>query len=326
MKYIAKRTLLFLLTAITLAASACGGPSVEIDDTRSEEERERQAAPLNSVVFVDAQKFAEMRDAGALVLDARSADAYAAGHLEGAVNADEGVLFKDSQGMIDADIVRLQESARSVGLSNDTDVIIYGGARSSKTARLFWSLEYLGHGQVHLYLDPYETLLEQLGEEPSTEAVTKKGDFVVALRPSINATASEVLAAAKGETDNVILIDTRRLGEYEGVEDRGDPHQGHIPGAVYYYWEDVLDENDNLRPKEELLEEFKANGLWKEDALIVPYCQTGTRSATVYAVFRWLGHENAKNYDGSWVEWAQGVESSDYPITKVENPTSDGSE
>ncbi|MEC9400393.1 MAG: rhodanese-like domain-containing protein, partial [Myxococcota bacterium] len=89
MKYIAKRTLLFLLTAITLAASACGGPSVEIDDTRSEEERERQAAPLNSVVFVDAQKFAEMRDAGALVLDARSADAYAAGHLEGAVNADE---------------------------------------------------------------------------------------------------------------------------------------------------------------------------------------------------------------------------------------------
>jgi len=318
--------LLLLLTTITLAMSACGGPSVEIDDTRSEEERERQAAPLNSVVFVDAQKFAEMRDAGALVLDARSAEAYAEGHLEGAINADEKVLFKDSQGMIDADVVRLQESARSIGLKNDTDVIIYGGGRSSKTARLFWSLEYLGHGQVHLFLDPYETLLEQLGEEPSTEAVTAEGDFVVALRPSINASASEVLAAAKGEADNVILIDTRRLGEFEGVEDRGDPHQGHIPGAVYYYWEDVFDENDQLRPKDELLAEFKANGLWKEDALIVPYCQTGTRSATVYAVFRWLGHEGAKNYDGSWVEWAQGVDSNDYPITKVENPTSEESE
>ena len=315
--------LLLLLTTITLAMSACGGPSVEIDDTRSEEERERQAAPLNSVVFVDAQKFAEMRDAGALVLDARSAEAYAEGHLEGAINADEKVLFKDSQGMIDADVVRLQESARSIGLKNDTDVIIYGGGRSSKTARLFWSLEYLGHGQVHLFLDPYETLLEQLGEEPSTEAVTAEGDFVVALRPSINASASEVLAAAKGEADNVILIDTRRLGEFE---DRGDPHQGHIPGAVYYYWEDVFDENDQLRPKDELLAEFKANGLWKEDALIVPYCQTGTRSATVYAVFRWLGHEGAKNYDGSWVEWAQGVDSNDYPITKVENPTSEESE
>ena len=116
--------LLLLLTTITLAMSACGGPSVEIDDTRSEEERERQAAPLNSVVFVDAQKFAEMRDAGALVLDARSAEAYAEGHLEGAINADEKVLFKDSQGMIDADVVRLQESARSIGLKNDTDVII----------------------------------------------------------------------------------------------------------------------------------------------------------------------------------------------------------
>ena len=45
--------LLLLLTTITLAMSACGGPSVEIDDTRSEEERERQenGIPLQKEVI-----------------------------------------------------------------------------------------------------------------------------------------------------------------------------------------------------------------------------------------------------------------------------------
>jgi len=294
---------LSILTALALVLSACGGPSVEIDDTRSAEEQAREPAPLNDVVFVDAAMFAQMRDAGALVLDARGADSYNAGHIPGAINADEKVLFKDGQGMITADIVDLQQRAQSIGLENDTPVIIYGSGRSSKTARLFWSLEYLGHGEVHLYLDPYETLLAELGEEASTEATTKQGDFVVALRPSIYATASEVLEAVNGDRD-AILIDTRRLAEYEGTEDRGDPRQGYIPGATYYYWEDVLDENDNLRGRDELLAEFQSAGMWDTDALIIPYCQTGTRSATVYAVFRWLGHPSVKNYDGSWVEWA----------------------
>ncbi|MEM1347639.1 MAG: rhodanese-like domain-containing protein, partial [Myxococcota bacterium] len=293
------------LLALALAlAAACGGPSVEIDDTRSDEEQAREPAPLNDVVFVDAQMFAQMRDAGALVLDARSESDYLAGHIPGAVHADEKVLFKDGQGMITADIVELQDRARSVGLENDTPVLIYGSGRSSKTARLFWSLEYLGHGEVHLYLDPYETLLAELGEDASTEPTTKEGDFVVALRPSIYASATEVLEAVNGERD-AILIDTRRLTEYEGTEDRGDPRQGFIPGATYYYWEDVLDENDRLRGRDELLAEFQANSMWNTDALIIPYCQTGTRSATVYAVFRWLGHPSVKNYDGSWVEWSR---------------------
>ena len=38
---------------------------------------------------------------------------------------------------------------------------------------------------------------------------------------------------------------------------------------------------------------------------MIPYCQTGVRSTIVYAVFRWLGHNHVKNYDGSWAEWSR---------------------
>lgn len=308
------------LACVLAFAIGCGGPTVEIDDTRTEQEKNQQAAELNEVVFVDADAFAKLRSEGALVLDARGASDYEAGHVPGAVHADEKALFKDDQGMITADIVELQDRARSIGLKNDTPVVIYGGARSSKTARLFWSLEYIGHGQVHLFLDPYEELIEELGEEPETEAATAEGDFVVALRPSIYATAKEVFDAVNGDAKDVILIDTRRLSEYEGVEDRGDPRQGYIPGATYYYWEDVFGDDDKLRSKEELRAEFEAKGMLDPEVLIVPYCQTGTRSATIYAVFRWLGHDNVKNYDGSWVEWSR---NDDYPVTVIEEPTTE---
>ena len=55
-----------------------------------------------------------------------------------------------------------------------------------------------------------------------------------------------------------------------------------------------------------------------EDVTVIPYCQTGVRSATVYSVLRWLGHPNPKNYDGSWYEWSR---INDYPVAEVENPT-----
>ena len=310
------------LVAATAFAVACGGPSVEIDDTRSEEEKSKQAAPLNSVVFLDAEGFQQKREAGAVVLDARKAEDYAAGHLDGAIHADEKELFKDDSGMISADPVTLQEAARGVGITEDDPVIIYGGERSSKTGRLFWSLEYLGHGEVYLYLDGYEKLIEELDEEPSTEASTAEGDFVVALRPEVYATAKEVQDAVNGD-DSAVLIDTRRLAEYEGVEDRGDPRQGYIPDSVYYYWEDVFDDEGNLRPKEDLRQEFEQEGLWKDDVKIIPYCQTGTRSSTIYAVFRWLGHPNPKNYDGSWVEWSR---DESLPVATVEEPTTEPEE
>ncbi len=301
------RTLGILLVIVLSGTlfSACGGASVEVDDTRSEDERNKQPAPLNSVVLLDAQTFQEKREAGALVLDARSADDYAAGHLEGAINADEKVLFKDSTGAVSSDTPLVQERARSIGLMEEGEVIIYGGKSSSKTGRLFWTLEYLGHGEVYLYLDPYDKLIDELGETPSTEAVTpEEGNFVVARRESINASREEVKQAIDGDLQ-AILIDTRTAEEYEGTDDRDNPRHGTLPGAIFYEWTQVLDENGNLRPKQELLDEFKTEGFWNEDSLLIPYCQTGTRSGTVYAVLRWLGHPNVQNYDGSWYEWSR---------------------
>lgn len=305
-----------LIFGLIIALGAACGSSVEYDDTRSEDERNATAQALNTKVFLDTQEFQEFVDQGALVLDARSLEDYEAGHIAGAAWADGGKEFQNDLGIVKDDIVALQETAQGLGIRRDTPVIIYGEDISKRAGRLFWTLEFLGHGEIYLYPNGYDTLLSELGESPSTDAFTpEKGDFVVALRESIRASSDEVKAVANGEATGV-LIDTRRLEEYEGTEDRGDPRQGYIPSATYYYWEDVYTESGQLRSRDELSQEFDSYGFLKSDVTVIPYCQTGVRSATVYAVLRWLGVKSPKNYDGSWYEWSR---NNDLPVSVPED-------
>jgi thiosulfate/3-mercaptopyruvate sulfurtransferase len=293
------------MALIVACMCACGGTSIEQDDTRPEDERDVEPMPLNSTVFVDAAKFAELREEGATVIDARPRDKYDAGHLSGAVHSPGGSQFKDDFGILWDDVVKLQELVRDLGVDRDRAVLVYGGAPSKKAGRLFWTLEYLGHGEVYLYAPGYEKLLDELDEQPTTEFTeVERGNFIVSERASVRATSDDVAAVANGERPGV-LIDTRREGEYHGTEDRGDPRQGYIPEAVHYHWEEIFDEDGQLRPRDDLRAEFEQLGFLEEGAVLIPYCQTGTRSAYIYAVLRWLGREDAMNYDGSWVEWSR---------------------
>lgn len=314
-RYWNRKTLISLTAASLLVISGCGD-TVTSEPCTSSEQALCQARPLNSQVFITPQQALEFRDQGALVLDARGLEKYAAGHIKGAVATQGGKEFQDELGLVTPDLVALTETARNLGITDSRKIVVYGDTISSNTGRLFWTLEYLGHGDVYFVIEGFETILAETGEAPSTEATTPpKGDFVIALREEIFASAEEVRLAATGEVP-AILIDTRRESEWLGDEDRGDPRQGAIPEAKWYYWENVYDaQTGKLRPKEELRAEFTQLGLFDDNALIIPYCQTGVRSAIVYAVFRWLGHNNIKNYDGSWAEWSR---DNDLPVVDHE--------
>ena len=307
--------LTILLLGLILGAAACGGSSAEIEDTRPEHERNAEPAPLTSTVYVTAQQLQQFADEGATIIDARAPEDYQAGHFPGAVNTHGGKAWKDSSGFLISDVVLAQQRVRDLGVDRDRKVVIYDNARSSGAGRLFWTLEYFGHGEVYIYPNNYDELKSELGFTEQTEAPeVEEGDFVVAYRDSALATREEVEQAVNGDLD-AVLIDTRRETEFQGTEDRGDPRQGYIPDAVWYYYENVWDENDQFRSKDELRAEFEELGLLKEDAVLVPYCQTGTRSGTIYAVLRWLGAQSPQNYDGSWVEWSD----SDLPIVQPQN-------
>lgn len=304
-----------IVLSAVIWTTACGD-TVSEQTCTSTSESLCEARSLNSKVFVSPLEAIELRDAGALVLDTRSREKYDAGHLQGAVYTQGGKEFQDELGRVIPDLILITETVRTLGVNNDQKVVVYGDTISSVTGRLFWTLEYLGHGEVYLVAEGFDEILAETGETASTqETIPPKGDFVVALRDDVYASSEEVRQAATGEKP-AILIDTRRAAEWSGDEDRGDPRQGAIPTATWYYWENVYDATTGkLRPKAELKAEFEELGLFQPDSIIIPYCQTGVRSTIVYAVFRWLGHNHVKNYDGSWAEWSR---DNDLPIVDHE--------
>ena len=101
------------------------------------------------------------------------------------------------------------------------------------------------------------------------------------------------------DDDSVLLLDVRTPGEYEGVTgSHCDPRQGHIPGAVNVSLERILE----CRSVEEL------RGLVgvPQGADVVAYCHVGSRSRFAAQVLEQAGYQ-ARNYVGSWHEWARAV-------------------
>jgi thiosulfate/3-mercaptopyruvate sulfurtransferase len=106
----------------------------------------------------------------------------------------------------------------------------------------------------------------------------------------------EELAARLGD-ERLVLLDVRTPAEFEGVAGAPcDPRQGHIAGAASVPLDRLLD----CRTPEEVRALVGA----PPGAEVVAYCHSGGRSAVAVEVLRAAGY-GARNYAGSWHEWAR---------------------
>lgn len=303
-----------LIVVLALLACACGTDVEHLDDAPAPEvpvadytTRAHSLEALSAEVFISTEDIEGYIALGATILDTRSEEDFRAGHIPGAVHAPWAVFkadgFDGAYAEVDAD--RVEEIAQGLGLSHDAPVVIYGDAISTSSTRQAWQLEYYGHSEVYILDGGFDAYVA--AEEPvSTDAAeVVPGDFEVRWRPNLIVKSDDIARALETEDDTVIFFDARSFPEYEGTDDRDNPIHGHIPGAIHYEWTNVFEEDGTLRDREELRGELTELGLLEEGALIVPYCQGGFRSSVAYSILRWLGVEDASNYDGSWWEYSR---------------------
>jgi thiosulfate/3-mercaptopyruvate sulfurtransferase len=237
--------------------------------------------------------------------------AYDAGHIPGAVKID---WKKDLQDPVRRDFVNKQQFEALLsrrGIGNTDLVVLYGGNNNWFAAYAYWYFTLYGHHNVRLLdggrkkweLDN-RTLVAEPVSRPATTYVASPQDG------SIRAFRDEVVAAIG--TKN--LVDVRSPDEYAGrllapahLPQESAQRPGHIPSALNVPWSKAANEDGTFKSDEELRSLYGAAGLDGTKSTIA-YCRIGERSSHTWFVLReLLGHQEVKNYDGSWTEYGSLV-------------------
>lgn len=252
----------------------------------------------------------------ATILDTRNKLAWFLGHIPDAIHVtwqEFSQPEKPHQGNLLKDENLLQQKLRKLGISNSKPVIVIGNPAHNfgEEGRIVWMLRTLGHNSA-AFVDGGYNALVKAGIQTTFAANQPQqiGDFVVN-RTALWEIQRDELKANLAE-NKLIVIDTREKREYNGATPYGEQRKGHIPGAVHFYFKDLIDNKGNLLPTEEIITKLARLGI-QLDTPIATYCTGGIRSAFFVSVMANLGLTNVKNYAGSMWEWS-AENANSYPL------------
>lgn len=256
-----------------------------------------QEKTIKTTTSVDSLR-SEIRDKSVRVIDVRREDDYKQSHIPTAVNLPLANLLSDDSPE------RVLKLVNSMGIDDETPVVVYDDTFGALASRVAWTLEYLGHSEVSL-LETTFSVWKSLGLENDNQVPDiQSKEHSLSLRPEILAT-SDYLEKSKDNPD-VILIDNRERLNYL---------EQHIPGAINLPYRTLATQDKILRPKDDmkrLLENRRISG----DSEIITYCgSVGTLSGLAYYALKSVGLPNVKLYVRSFKEW-KGLEK---PVVKQQD-------
>lgn len=246
----------------------------------------------------------------------RDRASYDAGHIPGARFLPLSSLVTERDGVPNElpPAAQLEEAFESVGVSDNSRVVLYGDLGGLAAARAFFSLDYLGKTDGALL----DGGLEQWRAEQrpvSTEAPgAQRGSLTVRVRRDIVVDA-EWVRSRLGNDSTIVLVDARPPAEYRGeVPGEGVTRPGHIPGAHNIFWRraHISEQDTRLRSPEILHADFTLADAALGDT-IVTYCRTGVQASHAYYVARYL-RRPVVMYDASYIDWSRRGE--EYPVER----------
>lgn len=202
-----------------------------------------------------------------------------------------------------------------LGISSDTQVVLYGDKNNWWATYALWVFHLFGHENVKI-MDGGSLKWAKEGRELSKEIIQVKPTSYQARERDdfkYRAFKEEVMLhlSKKGK-----MIDVRSPDEFsgkklhmEGYPNEGALRGGHIPGAKSVPWAKAINPEDGtFKTYKELSAIYLDEcGLTPSDDTIT-YCRIGERSSHTWFVLKYLlGFDKVRNYDGSWTEWGNSV-------------------
>jgi len=233
------------------------------------------------------------------------------GHVPGSrfIRLDELVeQHKDSLNELPS-VTDLQALFESVGVGDDSRVVLMGEHGGVFAARAYFTLDYLGHGgRVSLLDGGLEKWTAEARPLSHDHVHPKPATFTPRLQPEILVSTREMRKLSRTTPDMgvspFVLLDARPVNEFDGViNSEAVAKAGHISGSRSLYWKKLIrSETDPMLLGPADLEQQFAHAGVRQGQTVITYCRTGMQSSFTYFVAKYLGYQAAM-YDGSVYEW-----------------------
>ncbi len=278
--------------------------------------REPAPDPVYPDVTVDAAWLADnLGRRGTAVVDARGPDAFAAGHIQGAVSLPASSL---------PELHRAAEVLGALGLSGRRRIVCYGGGPDpvpADAALLFWFLEAAGGNPALLEggIDAWAGG----GQVLSTESLEPRpASWTPAVRSELVAT-QEYVRLHFGEKGHEI-VDARGWDAWEAMIDEAEwrepPRTGHVPHSLPFDFTEFVDADGSLRAPESTREIFSALGprptspVNLQDEFIVYGDGVSGNGAVGYFLLRRAGLAQVRLFRDGWRQW---LADTSLPVVRI---------
>jgi thiosulfate/3-mercaptopyruvate sulfurtransferase len=195
--------------------------------------------------------------------------------------------------------VEFAQAVGSLGIGNDTHVVVYDAYGLMTAGRVWWTFRVFGHDRVSILDGGFPKWRAENHATASGAIHAERRSFVARFRPEL----VRDVAAMRMTTEQV--VDARSAGRFEGTapEPRPGLRGGHIPGSRNLPFDRLSDPlTKTVLPPERIAALFRDAGIDPKRP-IVTTCGSGvTAAALAFGLFL-LGNPDVAVYDGSWSEW-----------------------
>jgi thiosulfate/3-mercaptopyruvate sulfurtransferase len=181
-------------------------------------------------------------------------------------------------------------------------LVAYDAQGGVFAARLWWLMKYFSLGNAAV-LDGGIGAWMASGYPMEPGEVKPKRQPAPELHPNPDMILNTNGVLTGLVNEEILLVDARSEARFQGIEEPIDPVAGHIPGAVNYPTDRIIENGSFFRGEHSLAAGFK--GLMKKHdaSSVVHMCGSGVTACHNHFAMELAGLEGSKVYVGSWSEW-----------------------
>ena len=262
-----------------------------------------------------------LNDPKLVIIDASPTQDYLKGHIKGAISCSFDKDHYMSYGINisyggndlinsptnplpwqDGSTTYLQKVMRSLGISNDSKVVVYDNGGHFRAARFYWTLTRNGAQDAYI-LDGGLAKWKSSGQPVVTEIPkVKAGDFTAKPVSKPNIATTDYILSKQFKKGTVIVYGVTPVwyyGPYQAYS-----KMGHIPGSVMVSWPTYFNKDKTWKSKDELMRLFASVGA-TPDKEIICYCGGNPAASCMYFTLKHvLGYPKVLYYyKGSTMGW-----------------------